>query len=106
MKKFIILSLIMIILSLTGNLYAYTDFKDYINSPVVNTEKTEDQIRLDWDNFLGYDIFTPYYKLEIFRKSIATKCSFKFENFRTELVTNNLLEKHYSIYYKFIWRFN
>jgi len=100
---YIVIFLLLFMLS-HAKAHAYEDFNDYMNSPYLNTEKTEEQLRLDWDYFFGCDIFAPYYKLEVFRKSIATRCSFKYENFRTELITNNLIEKNYSIYYKFIWK--
>jgi hypothetical protein len=108
MNVLAVLFIILIIFAFvcTTKAEAYSDFNDYMNSPYLNTEKTEEQLRLDWDYFFGCDIFAPYYKLELFKKSITSKCSFKYENFRTELITNNLIEKNYSIYYKLIWRFN
>jgi len=107
MKKYLTTITILISsLLVIVNLYAYNDFKDYVNSPTKTEEKTKDEIRIDWEEFFGYDVFLPYFKLELFRKSIQTKYSFEYKNFCTRLETDNILSKNYSIYYKLIWRFN
>jgi len=110
MKKliYIIIWLITVILFgyfVTSEVFAYSDFNDYINSPVPKiTEKSNSQLREEWNDLLHCDIFAPYYKLELFKDKIKSNCSFKFENFNTKLETSNYATKEYYIYYKFIWR--
>jgi len=107
MNVLAVLFIIMIIFVITCNTKAeaYSDFNDYVNSPFKTTEKSEEQLRIDWEEFFGYDIFLPYYKLEMFKDRIKTECSFEFKNFRTELETNDILTSDYSVFYKLIWEF-
>lgn len=79
----------------------FADFKDYINTSVSKLE-TKEELRNEWNQVLGFDLFAPYFKVKELEQFVRNKCSITLFGFKSELEISN---KYNTIIYSFTRRY-
>jgi len=81
---YIVIFLLLFVLS-HPKAHAYDNFNEYVNNTVIQVKETDQDIRDSWEELLGFDLWMPYYKLEVIRKDISSSLDMKIYNFRGKL---------------------
>lgn len=57
------LALFLLWLIFTPSTCRAMDFKEYINMPITTTQ-TKGELRIEWNDFFGWDLFRPYFAIK------------------------------------------
>jgi hypothetical protein len=77
------------------------DFKEYINTPIV-TEQNKTELRIEWHNFLGIDVFQPYFVIKDVEDGLVKKATLRIFNFTGR---PEIKDTYHKIEYVFRYKF-
>lgn len=76
-------------------------FKEYINSPI-KTEETKNELRIEWRNVFGFDVFKSYFVVKDLEESFRNYTAINLGEFKGRLKFG---ESYKSIDYRFTYKF-